>query len=136
MQVRLLVVRRAALALECSLHEINQANLGQLDEKSMQRIQFVSVECLKSKCIYFGAKVLALPPCFGGGFPVSARISPGSPFLTLTFHRIMHLICSHIIYSKFLPPWQSGLNTTKSALIYTDLANNRNKKLIDLALIT
>lgn len=61
MQVRLLVVRRAALALECSLHEINQVNLGQLDEKSMQRIQFVIVECLKSKCIYFGAKVLALP---------------------------------------------------------------------------
>lgn len=82
MHVRLLVVRLAALALECSLHEINQVNLGQLDEQSMQRIQLVSVECLKSKCIYFGAKVLALPPCFGGGVPVSARISPGSPFLT------------------------------------------------------
>jgi len=61
MQVRLLV-KRASLAVECSLHEINQVNLGQLDEKSMQRIQFVSVECIKSKCIYFGAIVLVLPP--------------------------------------------------------------------------
>lgn len=68
MQVRLLV-KRAALAVECSLHEINQVNLGQLDEKSMQRIQFVSVECLKSKCIYFGAKVLALPPFPSWGYP-------------------------------------------------------------------
>lgn len=76
MQVRLLVVRRAALALECSLHEINQVNLGQLDEKSMQRIQFVIVECLKSKCIYFGAKVLALPPLLCWGFPCVCAHQP------------------------------------------------------------
>lgn len=68
---------RATPAVECSLHEINQVNLGQLDEKSMQLIQFVSVGCLKSKCIYFGAKVLALPLSFRGGIPV-----PGSTFLT------------------------------------------------------